>query len=159
VVQKAVKTDEEGQYAFGVFVDIGDGLNGLVHVSELTGIQSQQRTRLNSLEEGDNISVKVLSKEMVAGKPRIRLSEKSAAVETLLSDHKPGSKVYGTVKKLISLGNKHGLFIDLNGVPGFLPEEDANVAKLESLTKNKNQRVHVTITDESIEGHVRVTRK
>lgn len=61
---------------FGVFVDIGDGVTGMVHISEVA------RTYVNEIrdfvKEGDNVKVKVLS---VNEEGKISLSIKRAQEE------------------------------------------------------------------------------
>ena len=58
---------------FGAFIDLGDGLSGLVHISQIS--QKRVKTVEDALKEGDEVKVKVL--DIKDGK--ISLSIKAAA--------------------------------------------------------------------------------
>lgn len=161
VVKIATKKSDrdESDFAYGVFVEIGNGLNGLVHVNELVGDPKRQRERLAAFTVGSKLTVEVLEKGLNDGKPRIKLSEKSVAMKELASAYPAGAKVSATVTRAFSFGNTHGLMLDIGGVKGFLPEADANVASLSSLTKTRGQGVKVIVTGETIGDCLKVTRR
>ena len=58
---------------FGAFVQFGDGLSGLVHISQIS--EKRLKSPAEILKEGDNVTVKIL--EVKDGK--ISLSIKAAA--------------------------------------------------------------------------------
>lgn len=161
VVKIATKKSDrdESDFAYGVFVEIGSGLNGLVHVNELVGEPKRQRERLAALTVGSKLTVEVLEKGINDGKPRIKLSEKSVAMKELASAYPAGAKVSATVTRPFLFGNTHGLMLDVGGVKGFLPEADANVTNLSSLTKTRGQGVKVIVTGETIGDCIKVTRR
>ena len=64
--------------SFGAFVDLGDGVEGLVHISEMAGKHVDQPAQVCSV--GDTVQVKVM--EIDLDRRRISLSMKAAA-ETL----------------------------------------------------------------------------
>jgi small subunit ribosomal protein S1 len=64
--------------SFGVFVDLGDGVEGLVHISEMASKHVDQPSQVCSV--GDEVQVKVM--EIDLDRRRISLSMKAAA-ETL----------------------------------------------------------------------------
>jgi small subunit ribosomal protein S1 len=72
----------------GVFVNLGNGLEGMVHVSELNGTSPEQReARLEALEEGDAMTVRVISvaPTKTGDGPHIGLSEAVASREGISS--------------------------------------------------------------------------
>jgi ribosomal protein S1 len=70
-----------------------------------------------------------------------------------------GSKFSATVVGSDVVGNEHGLIVNIGGFKAFLPEADANVTNIDSLTKSRGQTVKVTITAGFVDGMVKVTRK
>ncbi len=65
---------------FGAFVDLGEGIEGLVHISEMANKHVDQPSQVTHV--GDKVQVKVM--EIDLDRRRISLSMKSAA-ETLAS--------------------------------------------------------------------------
>ena len=63
---------------FGAFVDLGEGIEGLVHISEMANKHVDQPSQVTHV--GDKVQVKVM--EIDLDRRRISLSMKSAA-ETL----------------------------------------------------------------------------
>ncbi|CAN5147203.1 hypothetical protein BH11CYA1_BH11CYA1_28290 [soil metagenome] len=153
-------SDKDGsQHCFGAFVDIA-GIKGLMHVSEMVGDHPKaQRNRLEGLIVGSSVEVEVLEARVEDGRAFVRVSEKSLALKKALNRLPVGSKVSATVIASDVVGNEHGLILNLGGIKGFLPEADANVNNIESLTKTRGQTVKVTITAGIVEGMVKVTRK
>ncbi len=102
---------------FGAFVELGGGLEGLVHVSKI----SHQRIESPSevLTVGDKVNVKVLKVEK--GGKRISLSMREFEPNPWKEDYKrfpAGSVVEGKVQKAASFG----AFIELEpGLTGLLP--------------------------------------
>lgn len=104
---------------FGAFVEIAPGIDGLVHVSEMS-----YSTRVNKpadfVSEGQQVSVKI--KSIDADQRRISLSMKDAEGDPWLDvadKYQPGQKVPGTVEKR----EQFGIFIQLEpGITGLLPK-------------------------------------
>ncbi len=119
---------------FGAFVEIAPGIEGLVHVSELSYVK-----RVNKPEEvltpGDVITVKI--KDVDLAKRRISLSLRDAEGDpyaAALEKYKVGQSVTGVVEKK----QDFGLFVTLEpGVSGLLPKSKmasaANAADLARL--------------------------
>lgn len=131
---------------FGAFVEIAPGIEGLVHVSELSHVK-----RVNKPEEvvnpGDVVSVKI--KDVDLDKRRISLSLKDAGDDPwqkAVEKYAVGQTVSGTVEKK----QDFGLFVNLEpGVTGLLPKSkmasSANASELSRL--NPGDAVSLTVID------------
>lgn len=101
---------------FGAFVDIGGGVEGLLHVSEMAW--SRVRHPQDVLSEGDEIDVKVLAVD--EERERISLSLKAAAPdpwETIGDRYAAGQTVPGEVTRTVDFG----AFVKLeDGVEGLV---------------------------------------
>ncbi len=107
---------------FGAFVDIGDGVEGLVHISEIGWSRLQDPSEAVSV--GQSVSVMVLKVDDVDGRLKISLSIKQAGGEgdpwmKVPQNFPVGTIVKGTVEKK----ELFGLFINIApGVTGLLPK-------------------------------------
>src|SRR5690625_3922210 len=101
---------------FGAFVDVGSGVDGLVHISELSHERVNQVTDL--LNVGDKIKVKVLSVDY--DNERISLSIKDTLPgpwDGVSNEFKEGTIVDGEVKRLVNFG----AFVEIKpGVEGLV---------------------------------------
>jgi small subunit ribosomal protein S1 len=104
---------------FGAFVEISPGIEGLVHLSELSYAKRITDTR-DAVEPGETVSVMV--KEVDETARRISLSLKDAAGEPWMDvteKYKIGAPVKGTIEKKEGFG----LFINLEpGITGLMPK-------------------------------------
>ena len=104
---------------FGAFVEIAPGVDGLVHVSEMTYTKRINKPA-DFVSEGQVVSVKIKSIDL--DKRRIGLSMKDAEGDPWLDvaeKYQPGQKVEGTVEKQ----EQFGIFIQLEpGITGLLPK-------------------------------------
>ena len=104
---------------FGAFVEIAPGIDGLVHVSEMSYTQRVNKPA-DFVKEGQQVSVKI--KSIDPATRRIGLSMKDAEGDPWLDvaeRYKPGQKVTGTVEKQ----EQFGIFIALEpGITGLLPK-------------------------------------
>lgn len=151
--------NDGSMHCFGVFVDVA-GIKGLLHVSEVAGDHPKaQRTRLDSMTTGSTVEVEIIEARVEGGRAFVRVSEKAAAVKKAMERLPVGSKVSATVVGSDVVGNEHGLIVNIGGIKAFLPEADANVTNIESLTKSRGQTVKVTVTADFVDGMVKVTRK
>lgn len=157
-----IKSDKNdgSLHCFGVFVDIA-GIKGLLHSSQVAGDNPRaQRNRLESISVGSTVEVEIIEAYIDdSGRAVVRVSEQSVAVKKAMDRLPVGSKVSATVIASDVVGNEHGLVVDIGGIKGFLPEADANVTSIESLTKTRGQTVKVTIVGGFIDGLIKVTRK
>lgn len=101
---------------FGVFIDLGDGLEGMIHVSELShGHVGHPRERVN---EGDAVEVEVIRVDTERG--RIALSMKALERDpwsVFVDELKVGQTLKGTVDRI----QPFGAFVKLaDGIDGLL---------------------------------------
>ncbi|WP_027184032.1 30S ribosomal protein S1 [Desulfovibrio inopinatus] len=104
---------------FGAFVEIAPGIEGLVHVSEISYVKRVHKPE-DELSAGQSVSV--LIKDIDLDKKRISLSIKDAEGDPWLDvadKYKSGQTVTGTVEKM----ERFGLFVSLEpGITGLLPK-------------------------------------
>ncbi|MEZ7198370.1 30S ribosomal protein S1 [Pseudodesulfovibrio karagichevae] len=104
---------------FGAFVEIAPGVDGLVHVSEMSHTKRVNKPS-DMVKEGDVVSVKIKSIDME--KRRISLSMKDAEGDPwsgVADRYQAGQKVEGVVEKQ----EQFGIFIQLEpGITGLLPK-------------------------------------
>ncbi|MBC7467443.1 MAG: S1 RNA-binding domain-containing protein [Bdellovibrio sp.] len=107
---------------FGAFVDIGNGVDGLVHISEIGYSRLQDPSE--ALSVGQKVTVKLLKIEDVNDRLKISLSIKQGGGEsdpwlTVPANFPVGSVHKGTVEKKEAFG----LFVNIApGVTGLLPK-------------------------------------
>ena len=101
---------------YGAFVDIGNGVEGFLHISELSWNSGSKVEDIVSI--GDEIDVEVINLDVE--NERLRVSYKSTlekpAVE-FSATHREGSIVTGKVNNLTDIGG----FIEVEGIVCFLP--------------------------------------
>ncbi|WP_319466516.1 30S ribosomal protein S1 [uncultured Pseudodesulfovibrio sp.] len=104
---------------FGAFVEIAPGIDGLVHVSEMSYTQRVHKPA-DFVKEGEQVAVKI--KSIDPESRRIGLSMKDAEGDPWLDveeKYQAGQKVEGTVEKQ----EQFGIFIRLEpGITGLLPK-------------------------------------
>lgn len=132
---------------FGAFVDLGGGVDGLVHISELGWSRVQDPSEIVST--GQSVSVKLLKAEEVDGRLKISLSLKQAGGEgdpwlKVPEKFPVGTRVTGKVEKK----EAYGLFVNIGpGVTGLLPKskwrDSLDVAKYENKKKGDSVEVQV----------------
>jgi small subunit ribosomal protein S1 len=103
-----------GAVDFGIFVKLEDGLEGLVHISEIDWSLVENPKKL--FNTGDKIKVKVI--EIKDGKVSLSIKAlKENPWKSAESKYKKGSKVTGVVIKY----NKHGALVSIEeGVAGLV---------------------------------------
>ena len=112
---------------FGVFIDLGAGVQGLLHVSEMGWSRVGDPSQM--FKTGDEITTKILRIESKEGNDKIALGLKQltddpwSAVE---HKYRPGQVAHGRVTRLADFG----AFVELEpGVVGLLPFAEAETAK------------------------------
>lgn len=104
---------------FGAFVEIAPGIEGLVHVSEMSYAKRVHKPG-DMVQVGDMVAAVI--KQIDADKQRISLSMRDAEGDpwlTVVDKYPVGQSVQGTVEKR----QQFGLFINLEpGVTGLLPQ-------------------------------------
>lgn len=129
---------------FGAFVEIAPGVDGLVHVSEISYTQRVHKPA-DFVKEGQQVAVKI--KSIDPASRRIGLSMKDAEGDPWLDvaeKYQAGQKVEGTVEKQ----EQFGIFIQLEpGITGLLPKSvfsrSENAAAYEKL--RSGDTVEITI--------------
>ena len=117
---------------FGAFVEIAPGIEGLVHISEMSYTQ-----RVLKVEDVVNIGdiVQVIIKELDTDRRRISLSirdTKDDPWESVMDKFFIGQKIEGTLSKKESFG----YFIDLApGINGLLPKSKIKAAGIPEIDK------------------------
>ena len=115
---------------FGAFVDIGGGVQGLLHVSEMGWSRVNDPSQM--FKPGDEITVKVLRLESKAGSDKddkIALGLKQLTDDpwsSVESKYPVGQVARGRVARIAEFG----VFVELEpGVTGLLPAPESGVAK------------------------------
>lgn len=101
---------------FGAFVDIGSGITGLLHITDMSWGRVSHPSEMLAI--GDNIDVVVLDIDKDAGRISLGLKQKTQNPwETVDTKYSVGSRVKGTVVNLVP----YGAFVELEkGVEGLL---------------------------------------
>ncbi|QGY41398.1 30S ribosomal protein S1 [Pseudodesulfovibrio cashew] len=131
---------------FGAFVEIAPGVDGLVHVSEMSYTQRVHKPS-DFVKEGQEVAVKIKSIDPAAR--RIGLSMKDAEGDPWMEvaeKYQAGQKVTGTVEKQ----EQFGIFIQLEpGITGLLPKSviarSENAAAFEKL--HSGDSVEIVISE------------
>ena len=105
---------------FGVFIELEGGIDGLVHLSDVSWDEDEEAVRL--LEKGKNVEAIILSID--SERERISLGIKqlqSDAFSEFCNQNKKGSKVTAKVLRF----NDDRIYMELSdGVEGYLPQKD-----------------------------------
>ncbi|MBY0551903.1 MAG: S1 RNA-binding domain-containing protein [Candidatus Obscuribacterales bacterium] len=109
IASKRDKTSGKEVAEFGVFVDIGDGVTGLVHRSEIPGL-SHQGPIGHVLKVGQPLEVSVLSINDKNGRKELSLGLKSLARSQFLGGLTLHAMVTGKVVRKVA----YGLFVNLS---------------------------------------------
>lgn len=132
---------------FGVFVEIAPGIEGLVHISEMSYLKRIVKPQ-DVVRSGETVSV--LIKEIDATKRRVSLSMRDAAGDPWLevSDKfSVGQVVQGTLEKK----EKFGYFISLSpGITGLMPKSKISGSQNPGLIEQLKEGASITVTVEEI---------
>ncbi len=133
--------------AFGAFVEIAPGLEGLVHISEMSYLKRILRPE-DVVSPGDLVSV--LIKEIDIVHKRIALSMRDAEGDPwndIQQKYKVGQVVSGTLVKK----EKYGYFINLEpGITGLFPKSKADAAQNEVSMETVKPGQSITVVIEAI---------
>jgi small subunit ribosomal protein S1 len=106
---------------YGVFIELRDGIEGLVHSSEISWIKANQNPK-KSLTIGQEVEFVIL--EVDTQKHRISLSIKQCQENPLIKfaeNNLPGTIVKGQIKNI----NEYGIAVNLeDNIDGFIHESD-----------------------------------
>lgn len=102
---------------FGIFISLDNGIEGLVHISEISWEKVEDPTKIFKI--GDIVAAQVISIDQVSG--RVNLSLKQLLNDPFIEASKKYNQddvVKGTITKITSMG----AYIQLeNGVEGIMP--------------------------------------
>ncbi|WP_305863068.1 S1 RNA-binding domain-containing protein [Helicobacter cholecystus] len=136
---------------YGAFVDLGNGTEGFLHVSEISW-NKQIRNPRELLKVGEALDVEVI--EIDGQNKRLRVSLKRLSPKPFtqfVATHKVGDVVKGKVVKIMDFG----AFIRLGDVDGLLHNEDVSWEKgskaNEKVKLNDEVEVKITKIDEENE--------
>ena len=146
-VDTIVKGDVVNIVSYGAFVEIEDGVEGLIHVSEMSW--TQRNVALSKIVgKGDTVEARVLSLDSVGR--RISLSLKQLAAnpwELLESKYPKGTRLSGVVKNL----TKFGAFVEIEpGIDGLVHTSDFSWTErnvVPSQTLKKGDEVDVVVLE------------
>jgi len=149
---------------FGAFVEVAPGVDGLVHISEISYERIPHPNRL--LHEGDMVDVMVMGIDRPAR--RISLSLKEAAIKKQIGDEEDGKvrlEVGQILKGIVEDIKPYGLFVRLpqlgKGVRGLLPVEELGGSEKgdarKKFPKGREMRVEIISIDEK--GRIRLSQK
>jgi small subunit ribosomal protein S1 len=120
---------------FGAFVEIEDGIDGLVHVSDISWSKRVKHPK-DALKKGQDVEAVVTNID-TAGR-RISLSIKDtapSALDTFMTDHKPGDVVKGIVTRFAGFGVFVELGEDLEGLCHISELSDEKVDRPENVVQ------------------------
>jgi small subunit ribosomal protein S1 len=121
-VQDAIKVTVSNIEPYGVFVDLGNDIEGFLHISEISWDKNIKHPK-EYLQVDDEIDVEVI--EINIEEKRLRVSLKNILpkpFEEFCAKHKMGDVVTGTVTSVTNFG----AFIKIDSVEGLLHNEDAS---------------------------------
>ena len=101
---------------FGIFVKLPNGIEGLVHISELSWERVNDPSELFKVEQ--KVDVKVLGVDMESGKVNLSIKRLSLSPwENIEEKFYPGKKVKGVINKI----TPYGIFVNLaSGIDGLI---------------------------------------
>jgi small subunit ribosomal protein S1 len=138
---------------YGVFVDLGNGVEGFLHISEINW------DGINDLTIGDEIEVEIV--EINPEEEKLRVSRKNLLnkpAEEFAKKYKIGDMVKGVVTKFINVG----AFVEVDGISVLLPNKFVSFKKGEKASDVLNIGDEIEIKVITIEGEnnkVIVSRK
>ncbi|MBD3824119.1 MAG: 30S ribosomal protein S1 [Epsilonproteobacteria bacterium] len=111
--------------AYGVFVDLGNDIEGFLHISEITWDKNVKNPN-DYLKVGQEIDVEVIEIDSKTHKLRVSLKKLlPRPFDEFMKNHQEGDVVTGTVTSLTDFG----AFVRIDGVEGLLHNQDVSWEK------------------------------
>lgn len=111
--------------AYGVFVDLGNDIEGFLHISEITWDKNVKNPN-DYLKVGQEIDVEVIEIDSKTHKLRVSLKKLlPRPFDEFMKNHQEGNVVTGTVTSLTDFG----AFVRIDGVEGLLHNQDVSWEK------------------------------
>jgi small subunit ribosomal protein S1 len=128
---------------FGVFVGLPGGIDGLVHLSDLSWSATGEEA-VKNFKKGDEVEAVVLSIDVE--RERISLGVKQLEGDpftNFIAGHEKNSVVNGTVKSV----DAKGAVVDIGGAEGYLRASEFSRDRIDDLTKHlkEGDTVHAMI--------------
>jgi small subunit ribosomal protein S1 len=151
---------------FGAFVEVAPGVDGLVHISEISYERIQHPSKL--LHEGDKVDVLVMGIDHQA--KRISLSIKEATIKKRMDQEGEGSEkvrleVGQALKGIVEDIKSYGLFVRLPQlgmkVRGLLPVEELKGSDKGDVRKKfpKGREIQVEVVSIDENGRIRLSQR
>ena len=141
---------------FGAFVDLGGGVQGLLHVSEMAWARVSDTSQI--VNPGDKVTVKILRVD--ADKQKISLGLKQLAADPwsrVGATYEAGQLLTGRVTRVVEFG----AFVELEpGVEGLIPLSESGVARDADVKKafRVGDDMHVVVLDvDAAERRIRLS--
>jgi small subunit ribosomal protein S1 len=150
---------------FGAFVEVAPGVDGLVHISEISYDRVPHPSKL--LKEGEWVDALVMGIDRELR--RISLSIKEAAIKKKIDmeegSEKPRLEVGQILKGIVEDSKPYGLFVRLPQfgprIRGLLPMEELRVSEKGDVKKKfpKGQEIQVEILSIDEKGRIRLSQR
>jgi small subunit ribosomal protein S1 len=150
---------------FGAFVEVAPGVDGLVHISEISYDRVPHPSKL--LKEGEWVDALVMGIDRELR--RISLSIKEAAIKKKMDmeegSEKPRLEVGQILKGIVEDSKPYGLFVRLPQfgprIRGLLPMEELRVSEKGDVKKKfpKGQEIQVEILSIDEKGRIRLSQR
>ncbi|HUL29429.1 MAG TPA: S1 RNA-binding domain-containing protein [Thermodesulfobacteriota bacterium] len=149
---------------FGAFVEVAPGVDGLVHISEISYERVPHPSKF--LKEGETVDVLVMGIDRAVR--RISLSIKEAAVKKKMADEgsdKVRLEVGQILKGIVEESKPYGLFVRLPQfgpkVKGLLPLEEVRESEKGDIKKrfSRGQEIQVEIASIDERGRIRLSQR
>lgn len=144
---------------FGIFVGIEDGIDGLIHISDISWTD-----RINHpgdlFKKGDELEAKIL--QIDAENERFSLGIKQLGEDPWIKaarDMAPGTKTTGKVTKIVDFGAFVELAPGIEGMIHISELADENVAKVEDIVKEGDEVEFIILASDSEERKFSLSRK
>jgi small subunit ribosomal protein S1 len=134
---------------YGVFVDIGDGIEALIHLNELSWVKKNQNPS-KIVNVGDEIDVKIV--EIEPEKNRISISLKQTQESpwgSFSNKFKVGDEIEGEIKSISDFGFFVGLEGGIDGLAHYsdLSWTDSGEEALKAYSKGQNVKAKILSID------------
>ena len=123
-VGDAIRVSVSNIEPYGAFVDLGNDIEGFLHISEISWDKNIKNPR-DFIKEGDEIDVEVIEIDMDAHKLRVSLKNLLAKpFDEFIKTYKVGDVVKGKVVSTTAFGAFIRIGVGTSGVEGLLHNED-----------------------------------
>ena len=138
---------------FGAFIELEEGIEGLVHISEFSWTKKVNKPS-DMVKVGDEVECMILGYDIQAGRVSLGLKQVTANPWDTIGEKYPvGSRVKGKVIKITNAG----AFIELeDGIDGFLHGDDISWTKKvkhPGSELQQDQKIEAVVIENDAESH------